>query len=251
MQHNKVAIITGASRGIGAQTALLFAQHGYAVCINYLVNIKAAEQVQQQIIQQGGQCLCVQADVSQESEVTKLFNTVKQTFGTVSVLVNNVGILKRQARFSDISPSRFSEIINTNVLSCVLTSQAAIKQMSTKLGGEGGTIVNVSSLAAKTGSPNEYIDYAASKGAIDTITRGLAIELAEEGIRVNGVRPGLIDTDIHANGGEPKRVERLKAKLPLQRAGQASEIAEAIFWLASEKSSFVTGSFIDVAGGLS
>lgn len=250
MAFSKVVIVTGGSRGIGAETAKLFAQHGYAVCINYLANDEAAENLKRKIIQSGGQCIAIKADVSKEQDVKRLFETVDTELGCVSVLVNNAAILKKQSRLDEISAERFSEILNVNVMSCFLCSKEAVKRMSRKYGGMGGTIVNVSSGAAKSGSPNEYIDYAASKGAMDTLTRGLALEVAAEGIRVNGVRPGLIYTDMHASGGEPERVDRLKSKIPLQRGGEAREIAEAIFWLASDKSSFVTGSFIDAAGGL-
>lgn len=247
---NKVVVITGGSRGIGAETARLFAQQGYSICINYINNDQAAEKIKQEILQYGVRCITVKADVSKEHEVKRLFETVDVALGRVSVLVNNAGILKQQCRLDEISAERFSEMLHVNVMSCFLCSKEAVKRMSSKYGGVGGAIVNVSSGAAKSGSPNEYVDYAASKGAMDTLTRGLALEVAAEGIRVNGVRPGLIYTDMHESGGEPGRVDRLKNKIPLQRGGEAKEIAEAIFWLASEKSSFVTGSFIDAMGGL-
>lgn len=250
MTLKKIAIITGASRGIGAETAKLFAQNGFAVCINYVANTAAAEKVQNEIVQSGGQCILVKADVSVASEVARLFAIVDAELGPASVLVNNAAILKQQCRMVDITAERFDEVLRTNVMSCFLCSKEAVKRMSTKNGGVGGTIVNVSSGAAKSGSPNEYVDYAASKGAVDTLTRGLALEVAAEGIRVNAVRPGLIYTDMHATGGEPNRVDRLKSKIPMQRGGDAKEVAEAIYWLATEKSSFVTGSFIDAAGGL-
>ncbi|HEX7763280.1 MAG TPA: SDR family oxidoreductase, partial [Cellvibrio sp.] len=241
---------TGGSRGIGAEVAKLFAQNGFAVCINYVANDEAAECVKQEILQSGGHCISVKADVSKEHEVKRLFETVDVALGRVSVLVNNAGILKQQCRLDEISAERFSEILHVNVMSCFLCSKEAVKRMSNKYGGVGGAIVNVSSGAAKSGSPNEYVDYAASKGAMDTLTRGLALEVAAEGIRVNGVRPGLVYTDMHASGGEPGRVDRLKNKIPLQRGGEVKEIAEAIFWLATEKASFVTGSFIDATGGI-
>ncbi|MBT0571375.1 SDR family oxidoreductase [Curvibacter sp. CHRR-16] len=246
----KVAIVTGASRGIGAATAKLLAAHGYAVAINYHSNTQAAQAVLHDIEQAGGIGLLVQADVSQPAAVKPMFDAVEQALGTVSVLVNNAGILHTQSRLVDISVERFEAVFRTNVLSCFLCCQEAIMRMSTRYGGAGGVIVNVSSGASKSGSPNEYVDYAASKGAVDTLTRGLALEVAAEGIRVNAVRPGLIYTDIHAAGGEPGRVDRLKSKIPMQRGGQAHEVAEAIVWLATDKSSFVTGSFIDPAGGL-
>lgn len=250
MTSNRVVIITGSSRGIGAATARLFAKNGYSVCINYISNENAAEEVKSEILHNGGNCIAVKADVSVENEVIKLFETTKKEFGYISALVNNAGILKTQCRLEEISSNRFCEVLLTNVMSCFLCSKEAVKRMSTKNGGHGGVIVNVSSAASKSGSPNEYVDYAASKGAIDTLTKGLALEVAAEGIRVNAVRPGLIYTEMHASGGEPNRIERLKSKIPLQRGGQPQEVAEAILWLATEKSSFVTGSFIDPAGGL-
>lgn len=250
MEATKVAIVTGSSRGIGAETAQLLAKNGYAVCVNYVSNSEAAENITHQITSNGGRCLAVKADVSLASDVERLFRTVDAELGRLSVLVNNAGILMSQCRLEDISEERFLQVLKTNVISCFLCSKEAIKRMSTKYGGSGGAIVNVSSAASKSGSPNEYVDYAASKGAVDTLTRGLALEVAEEGIRVNAVRPGLIYTEMHASGGEPSRVERLKSKIPLQRGGQPAEVAEAILWLATDRSSFVTGSFIDTAGGL-
>ena len=250
MQTEKIVIITGASRGIGAATAKLFAQNGYAVCINYLADDNAAEQLKNEILQFEVKCITVKADVSKSSEVKRLFETVDKQLGCLSVLVNNVGILKTQCRLDEIDEQRFSQVLTTNVMSCFLCSKQAVKRMSSNYGGKGGSIVNVSSGAAKSGSPNEYVDYAASKGAIDSLTKGLAMEVATEGIRVNAVRPGLIHTDIHTLGGEPNRIDRLKTKIPMQRGGEPTEVAEAIYWLASEKSSFATGSFIDIAGGL-
>ncbi|MBK9616276.1 MAG: SDR family oxidoreductase [Uliginosibacterium sp.] len=250
MAMSKVVIITGSSRGIGAETAKLFSKNGYAICINYISNDIAAEKIKGEIIKMGGRCISVKANVSIASEVVRLFETVDAELGRVSVLVNNAAILKDQCRLVDITEERFNEILQTNVISCFLCCKEAIKRMSIKNGGTGGAIVNVSSMASKSGSPNEYIDYAASKGAVDTLTRGLALEVAAEGIRVNAVRPGLIYTEMHASGGEPNRVERLKCKIPLQRGGEAKEVAEAIYWLGTEKSSFVTGSFIDPSGGL-
>jgi len=250
MQTEKVVIITVASRGIGAATAKLFAQKGYGVCINFLNDDVAAEQLKNEILEYTAKCITVKADVSNSSEVQRLFDTVDNELGRLSVLVNNVGILKAQCRFDEIDEQRFSQVMTTNVMSCFLCSKQAVKRMSSKYGGIGGAIVNVSSGAAKSGSPNEYVDYAASKGAIDSLTKGLAMEVATEGIRVNAVRPGLINTDIHTAGGEPNRIERLKSNIPMQRGGEPTEVAEAIYWLASEKSSFATGGFIDIAGGL-
>lgn len=250
MKRQKVAVVTGGSRGIGAETSKLLAENGYVVCINYVKDDVSAKNVQNIISDKGGRCIIVKADVSVSSEVINLFNTVDTELGGLSVLVNNVGILKTQCRLDQISENRFQEVFQTNVMSCFLCTKEAIKRMSTKYGGAGGVIVNVSSGASRTGSPNEYVDYAASKGAIDTLTKGAALEVANEGIRINGVRPGLIYTDMHASGGEPERVRRLESKIPMQRGGQPKEVAEAILWLAEEKSSFMTGSFIDLSGGL-
>ncbi len=250
MSLNKVAIITGSSRGIGAETARLFSENGYAVCLNYISNDSAAEIIRSEILEKGGKCIAVKANVAVADEAEKLFRAVDNEFGPLSVLVNNVGILRKQSRLEDISEDRFKEVLLTNVMSCFLCCKEAVMRMSKKKGGAGGSIVNVSSRASTTGSPYEYVDYAASKGAIDTLTKGLALEVADEGIRVNAVRPGLIYTDMHASGGEPDRVDRLKNRIPLQRGGKAIEVAEAILWLASEKSSYVTGTFVDPSGGL-
>ncbi|WP_201778277.1 SDR family oxidoreductase [Thalassomonas viridans] len=245
-----VAIITGGGRGIGAATAQLFARKGYAVCINYKSRSAPAEALATAINGEGGRCIAVQADVSEEADVKRLFAAVEQELGTPNVLVNNAGILKPQMRLEDMTAERINGILTNNVTGYFLCCREAVKRMSSKHGGKGGTIVNVSSGAARTGSPNEYIDYAASKGAIDTLTKGLSLEVAAEGIRVNCVRPGLIYTDMHSDGGEPGRIERLKSKIPMQRGGQPEEVAEAIYWLASDKSSFSTGNFLDLAGGL-
>ncbi|KAE8439649.1 MULTISPECIES: SDR family oxidoreductase [Halomonadaceae] len=250
MANPNVVVITGGSRGIGAETARLFARHGYDVCLNYVENDVAAERVRSDILALGVRCLAVKADVSKADEVANLFRRVDQELGTLTVLVNNAAILNTQARLVDISPERFGNVLQKNVMSCFLCCKEAVQRMSTRQGGAGGSIVNVSSMAAKSGSPNEYVDYAASKGAVDTLTRGLALEVAAEGIRVNAVRPGLIYTEMHALGGEPARVDRLKSRIPLQRGGQPSEVAEAIVWLASDKSSFATGTLLDLAGGL-
>ena len=246
----KVVLVTGASRGIGAATARLFARNGYDVCVNYRANAAAATQLQRELLALGVRCITVQADVAIGSEVRRLFDTVDAELGTLSVLVNNAAMMQAQARLVDIPEERFDAMLRNNAMSCFLCCKEAVLRMSTQRGGAGGSIVNVSSMAAKSGSPNEYVDYAASKGAMDTLTRGLALEVAEEGIRVNGVRPGLIYTDMHAAGGEPGRVDRLKSRIPLRRGGQPEEVAEAILWLAVDKSSFMTGGFIDLAGGL-
>ncbi|WP_165314128.1 SDR family oxidoreductase [Vibrio ziniensis] len=250
MNSRKVAIITGGGRGIGAETAKLFSRQGYAVCINYKSNAEAAASVVEEIVALGGQCIAVQADVSQEADVMRLFETVDKQLGSITVLVNNAGILKKQMRLDEMSAARINTILSNNVTSYFLCCREAVKRMSTRHGGQGGVIVNVSSTASRSGSPNEYIDYAASKGAIDTMTKGLSLEVAAEGIRVNCVRPGLIHTDMHADGGEPERIERLRSRIPLQRGGLPEEVAEAIYWLASDKSSFSTGNFLDLAGGL-
>lgn len=245
-----IALITGASRGIGAQTAIKFARHGYLVVINYQKNQQAAERVKQQIEAEGDHAITYQADVSEPQQVEQLFAAIDELNGDLRVLVNNVGILKKQSRLVDMDLARFNQVMHTNVNSCFLCSVAAVKRMSSQQGGQGGVIVNVSSMAACTGSPNEYVDYAASKGAMDSLTRGLALEVANEGIRVNAVRPGLIYTDIHASGGEDGRVDRLSSRIPLQRGGKAEEVANAIYFLACDEASFVTGSFVDVSGGL-
>ena len=249
MKSSKVVVITGSSRGIGAKTAKLFAQNGFSVVLNYLNSHQEAKMLQDEIIAMGVDCIAVQGDVSDEGDVSKLFLEADK-LGPLAALVNNAGILDTQSRLEHISLERFKKVLEVNVLSCFLCTKEAISRMSTKYGGSGGAIVNVSSGAAKSGSPNEYVDYAASKGAMDSFTRGTAIELAEEGIRVNAVRPGFIYTEMHATGGEPDRVDRLKDKIPLKRGGKPEEVAEAIFWLATDKSSFVTGSFVDTTGGV-
>jgi NAD(P)-dependent dehydrogenase (short-subunit alcohol dehydrogenase family) len=245
----KTILITGASRGIGAQTALLAAEHGYQVCVNYRENEAAAQLVVDKIISCGGHAFAFKADISNEDSILDLYTTLDQEWEQISALVNNASILETQMRLDDMSADRLHRIMNTNVIGSLICAREAVKRMSTKQGGMGGAIVNISSGAAKLGSPNRYIDYAASKGAIDTFTIGLASEVAEEGIRVNAVRPGFIYTDIHADGGEPDRVERIKDQVPMKRGGHPKEVAEAILWLLSDKASYTTGSFIDVTGG--
>jgi NAD(P)-dependent dehydrogenase (short-subunit alcohol dehydrogenase family) len=242
-------VITGSSRGIGAATARLAASRGYAVCINYARQRQAAEQLVSEILASGGVASACQADVSKPGDVLALFEHCDRELGALVGLVNNAGILETQTRAEHIDLGRLERVFAVNVFGAFLCSEQARKQMSTRLGGKGGVIVNVSSMASRLGSPNEYIDYAAAKGAVDTFTVGLAKELAEEGIRVNAVRPGLISTEMHASGGEPARVERLKHTVPLQRGGTALEVAHAILWLLSEEASFVTGTFLDVSGG--
>ncbi|KAB8057790.1 SDR family oxidoreductase [Janthinobacterium sp. FT14W] len=245
----EVILITGGSRGIGAATALLAARQGYAVCINYVRDAQAAEALCARIASEGGDAIAVQADVGEEADVQRLFGEVDARLGTLTALVNNVGVLEQKCRLADISVQRLERVLRTNVISYFLCCQQAVRRMSTANGGQGGRIVNVSSAAARLGSPGEYIDYAASKGAVDTLTLGLAKEVAAEGIRVNGVRPGIIYTDIHASGGEPGRVARLASGVPMQRGGQPEEIADAILYLLGPGASYVTGSLLDVAGG--
>ena len=246
---DEVLIITGASRGIGAATARIAGRSGYVVCVNYLKNKAAAKQIVEEIKADGGRALAVGANISREDEVVKLFRTVDDKLGKISALVNNAGILETQMRIEDMNAARLNRVFLTNITGSFLCAREAVKRMSTKNGGKGGAIVNVSSAAARLGSAGEYVDYAASKGAVDTFTRGLAQEVAGEGIRVNAVRPGVIDTDIHASGGEPGRVERVKASIPMKRGGSAEEVAKAIMWLLSSESSYTTGSLLEVSGG--
>ena len=245
----KVILITGASRGIGAATARLAAARGYAVCVNYRNNRAAADAVVADIEARGGEAIAVAADVAVESEVVRLFQTVDQSLGRLTALVNNAGILETQMRVEDMDAARLGRVFAANVTGCFLCAREAVRRMSRKHGGSGGAIVNVSSAAARLGSAGEYVDYAASKGAVDTLTIGLAREVATEGIRVNAVRPGFIYTDIHASGGEPGRVDRIKDTVPMKRGGQPGEIAGAILWLLSEEAAYATGTFIDLAGG--
>ncbi|MBD2256150.1 SDR family oxidoreductase [Pseudanabaena sp. FACHB-2040] len=245
----KVLIITGSSRGIGAATACLAAEQGYAICVNYLRNQEAARSVVSSITQAGGRAIATAADIASEEDVVHLFQTVDEQLGKVTALVNNAGTLEQQTRVENIDAARLNRVFATNITGSFLCAREAIKRMSTKHGGAGGAIVNVSSVASRLGSPGEYVDYAASKGAIDTMTIGLAKEVADEGIRVNAVRPGFIYTDIHASGGEPNRVERVKESVPMKRGGHAIEVANAILWLLSAEASYTTGAFIDIAGG--
>ncbi|MGD2167243.1 MAG: SDR family oxidoreductase [Gammaproteobacteria bacterium] len=247
--RDQSVLITGASRGIGAATARLAAERGYSVCINYRHNRAAAEQVAGQIRSSGGRAICVQADIAVEANVVQLFETCDEQLGPLTALVNNAGILETQTRVENIDAERLKRIFATNVFGAFVCAREAVRRMSTKSGGVGGAIVNVSSGASRLGSPGEYVDYAASKGALDTFTIGLAKEVALEGVRVNAVRAGYIYTDMHASGGEPARVDRVKAFVPMQRGGEPEEVARAIMWLLSEEASFVTGSFIDVTGG--
>jgi NAD(P)-dependent dehydrogenase (short-subunit alcohol dehydrogenase family) len=244
-----VLLVTGGGRGIGAATAMLAAERGYAVCVNYRRNESAAQAVVRDIEAAGGTAIAVQADVAAEPDVVRLFETMDDRLGTVSALVNNAGVLERQTRVDGIDAGRLARVFGTNVTGAFICAREAVKRMSTARGGAGGAIVNVSSRAAQLGAPGEYVDYAGSKAALDTLTIGLAREVAAEGIRVNGVRAGIIYTDIHADGGEPGRVDRLGPTLPMRRGGDAIEVARAILWLLSDEASYSTAGFIDVAGG--
>jgi NAD(P)-dependent dehydrogenase (short-subunit alcohol dehydrogenase family) len=242
----KVMIVTGGGRGIGAATALLAASRGYAVAVNYVKNGDAAERVVAQI---GKNSIAVAGDVASETDVMRLFKTVDEKLGRVTALVNNAGIVDRGSRVEAMSAERIQRMLAVNVTGSFLCAREAVKRMSTRSGGKGGAIVNISSVAARLGGPGEYVDYAASKGAIDTFTVGLAKEVGAEGIRVNAVRPGVIRTEIHRASGDPGRVERIGGLAPLQRAGEADEIARTILWLASDEASYITGALLDVSGG--
>lgn len=239
-----VAIVTGGGRGIGAATSKLLAEKGYAVCVNFRSNRNRADEVVDYITGRGGRAFAFRADVSVENDVIALFDATERQLGPVTHLVNNVGVLFGQSRLVDVDVERFNRILVSNVTSCFLCSREAVRRFR-----NGGAIVNVSSAAARTGSPFEYVDYAASKGAMETLTKGLSLEVAAQGIRVNAVRPGFIHTEIHADGGEPGRVDRLTPQIPLGRGGRPEEVANAIAWLLSDEASYVTGTFIDVAGG--
>ncbi|SFA48711.1 SDR family oxidoreductase [Metapseudomonas otitidis] len=245
----KVMLVTGASRGIGAATARLATQRGYAVGINYRERREEAEALVNAICAAGGEALAIQADVGVEEQVEQMFQRLDEAFGRLDVLVNNAGMLERQMRLEDMDAARFERVLRANVIGSFLCAKQAIRRLSTRHGGTGGAIVNLSSVAARIGAPDEYIDYAAAKGAIDSMTLGMAKELAGEGIRVNAVRPGVIHTDIHASGGEPDRIERVRHNVPMKRGGEAEEIAAAILWLASDEASYTTGAILDVSGG--
>ena len=247
---SRVVLITGGSRGIGAATALLAAQQGYAVAVNYSANSLAADEVVRQIRAAGGQAITVQADVASEREVVAMFEKVDAKLGRLTALVNNAGVVDKTSRLDHVTLARLQRLFAINVFGSFLCAREAVRRMSTRYGGAGGSIVNVSSVAARLGSPGQYVDYAASKGAIDTMITGLAREVASEGIRVNAVRPGIIDTDIHASGGLPDRANDLAPKIPLQRPGTAAEIAATIVWLMGEQSSYTTGALLDISGGM-
>ncbi|WP_426178226.1 SDR family oxidoreductase [Massilia sp. TWR1-2-2] len=245
----KVILITGGGRGIGAACSLLAAQRGYKVCVNYRTDATAALNVVAAIEDAGGTALAIEADVSDETEVVRMFALVDERFGRLDALINNAGILSRQMRVEQMDAARINRIMATNVTGSFMCAREAVLRMSTKHGGAGGSIVNISSRAAVLGSAGEYVDYAASKAAMDALTIGLSKEVANEGIRVNGVRPGLIDTEMHASGGEPGRIDRLKSFVPMERGGEPVEVAKAAIWLISNDASYSTGTFIDVSGG--
>ena len=246
---NKVLLVTGGGRGIGAATALLAAEQGWAVAVNYTANSLAADEVVRQIRAAGGQAISVKADVADETQVLRMFEHIDAKLGRLSGLVNNAGVVDVAARVDEMSVARWKRMFDVNVIGSLICAREAVRRMSTRHGGEGGSIVNVSSAAARLGSPSQYVDYAAAKGAIDAFTIGLSKEVAAEGIRVNAVRPGLIDTEIHASGGLPNRVKDLQHLVPAQRGGTAEEVAQAIVWLLSDAASYTTMSFLDVSGG--
>lgn len=245
----KVLLVTGGSRGIGAATCRLAAKAGWAVAVNYAANSLAADEVVRAIRADGGRAMAVQADVADETQVLRMFGQIDAKLGRLTGLVNNAGVVDQRARLDEMDMARWRRMFDINVIGSLLCAREAVRRMSTKHGGTGGAIVNVSSAAARLGSPGEYVDYAASKGAIDTFTVGLARELATEGVRVNAVRPGIIETEIHASGGQPDRARQMAPSVPMQRSGNADEVANAIVWLMTQEASYVTGTIVDVTGG--
>jgi NAD(P)-dependent dehydrogenase (short-subunit alcohol dehydrogenase family) len=248
-QPAPVILITGGSRGMGAATARLAASRGYDVVLSYVTNGAAAEAVVADVHKLGRRALAVQADSADPDQVARMFGALDDSFGRIDVLVNNAAILQRQSRLEDLDFARMQRIFAVNAIGPMLCAQQAVRRMAHRHQGRGGVVINLSSASARLGSPNEYVDYAASKGALETFTIGLAKEVAREGIRVNCIRPGHIYTEMHASGGEPDRVDRVRDSIPMGRGGQPEEVARAVLWLASEEASFITGTFLDVTGG--
>ncbi|MGN6537650.1 MAG: SDR family oxidoreductase [Mesorhizobium sp.] len=249
MSSGRTLLVTGGSRGIGAEVVRMAAARGWRVAFSYVSNKVAADALVREVEVAGGEAFAVQADVGSEADIVRSFEAVDSRFGRLDGLVNNAGVVDAKARVEEMSLARLERMMRINVIGSMLCAREAVKRMSTKNGGNGGAIVNLSSAAARLGSPGEYVDYAASKGAIDTFTVGLAREVVEEGIRVNAVRPGLIDTEIHASGGQPDRLQRIRGQIPMKREGKAVEIAAAVVWLLSEEASYCTGALLDVSGG--
>ena len=249
MTNRKAVIVTGGSRGIGAAVARLAAVQGFPVVVNYAAHKMAADAVAREIVSAGGQAIAVEGDVAVESDILRLFETAEREFGAIGGLVNNAGVTGGFARVEEVQADAIARVLAVNVAGCILCAREAVKRMSTRRGGTGGSIVNISSLVARTGGAQEWVHYAASKGAVNSFTIGLAREVAEEGIRVNAVAPGLIETDLHADNGAPDRLDRLAPTIPMKRAGTADEVAEGVLWLLSEQASYVTASILEIGGG--